>query len=250
MDIQNTVITEILGVGTVYSPKGRRVEMKNRPCYGLSLCMDGQITYTHNGREYVSDRDHAIILPMGQSYSIRGDRTGDFPVINFLSLHPICDTVTVLEVGNRELLLKNYEEMKHLFIYKNYRAKLISLFYEMLHELSQQENAGELHGALKYIYENYHLPEITNARLAEECRISEVYFRRLFKERFQVSPKQFIIALRLQKAKQLLSEGGQKIWAISEACGFASAYHFCRAFKQHTGMTPNQFRKQNQTFEL
>ena len=250
MQLENTVVTNVIGVGTVYSPKGRQVEMKKRPCYAISFCIDGQITYSQNGKEYISDRDHAIILPMGQSYSLRGDKTGSFPVINFSTLTPLCDTVTVLEVCNRELLLKKYEEMKKLFIDRGNRAKILSIFYEMLYELSTQNESGELHAAIKYIYQNYHLPSITNATLAKECKISEVYFRKLFKKAFDTSPKQFIIELRMQKAKQLLSEGTQKIWAISESCGFSSTYHFCRLFKQHTGLTPHEYRKQNQILEV
>lgn len=250
MDLRKAVISDVVGVGRVHSPQGRTANIENRVFYGLSLCIDGQITYTHNGREYISDKHRAVILPQGGSYSLHGDKTGDFPVINFTSLYPLCDTVTVFEIRNPELLIKNYEEMERLWVNKNYRAKLLSLFYEMLHEISLQNDSNELEPALRYIYENYNSPEITNARLAEECRLSEVYFRKLFTKRFNSSPKQFIINLRIQRAKQLLCEGNQKIWAISEACGFASAYHFCRLFKQHTGITPGEYRKNNQTHGL
>ena len=250
MDLKKAVVTDIISVITVHSPQGRIAQIENRPTYGLSLCIDGQITYTHNGKDFVSDKYCALILPEGQTYSLKGDKTGDFHVINFSSLYPICDTVMVLKIHNRELLLRRYEELKKLFINDNYRAKVISLFYEIIHELSMEVEIGELDPAIKYIYDNYHLSDLTNARLAEECNISEVYFRRLFKQRFNTSPKQFIIALRIQKAKQLLSEGKQKIWAISEACGFASAYHFCRIFKQHTGFTPSEYRKNNHIYGL
>ena len=142
------------------------------------------------------------------------------------------------------------EEIKKLSLNESNQAKLFSLFYDMLHELSTQNDIGELNGAIKYIYDNYHIPSITNSKLAEECKISEVYFRKLFKQRFGISPRQFIIDLRIQKAKQLLCEGTQKIWAIAESCGFSSAYHFCRVFKERTGMTPHDYRRQNQIFEF
>lgn len=250
MEFNKVIITEIINIATIHSEKGRMVEMKNRQFYGLSLCIDGQITYSHKGKIFVSDKDHAIILPEGQSYSLKGDQTGDFPLINFHTLHPICDTFVVMEIRNRELLLKTYEEIKKLSLNESNQAKLFSLFYDMLHELSTQNDIGELNGAIKYIYDNYHIPSITNSKLAEECKISEVYFRKLFKQRFGISPRQFIIDLRIQKAKQLLCEGTQKIWAIAESCGFSSAYHFCRVFKERTGMTPHDYRRQNQIFEF
>ncbi len=246
MDLKKVTVTNITKVYTVHSPQGRTAQMKKRHSYCLSFCSEGQITYTQDGMTFVSDPDHAVILPKGGSYSLHGDKTGDFPVIDFSSLNPICDTIKVIHVHDRELLQKNYNEIKRLYMNTDYRAKVLSLFYEMLHELSVERDLGELDVAVKFIYDNYHLPDLSNARLAEECKISEVYFRRLFKERLGVSPRQFIITFRIQRAKQMLSEGKQKIWAVSDACGFASAYHFCRVFKQHTGMTPNEYRRKNQ----
>lgn len=245
MDLSRAVICDVVGVGKVHSPQGRRAEMENRLFYGLSLCIDGQITYTQNGKEYVSDKYSAVLLPRGGNYSLRGDKTGDFPVINFSMIEPLCEEITVFEIRDPQLLLHLYEEMERIWVNKSYRARLISLFYEMLHEISLQSDSRELGGALRYIYENYCSPDITNARLAQECRISEVYFRRLFLRRFNSTPKQFIIDLRIQRAKQLLCEGNSKIWAIAESCGFASSYHFCRLFKQHTGLTPGEYREKN-----
>ena len=54
--------------------------------------------------------------------------------------------------------------------------------------------------ALKYIEKNYYDPRLDNATLAEQCRISEVYFRKIFKEDLGTSPQKYIIKLRLQKA--------------------------------------------------
>lgn len=247
MDLTKVTVSDVVGVGKVHSPQGRRAEMENRLFYGLSLCIDGQITYTQNGREYISDKYTAILLPQGASYSLRGDRTGDFPVINFSTAEPLCEEIVTFSIRDPELILRLYEEMERIWVNKSYRARLLSLFYGMLHEISLQSDSRELEGALRYIYENYCSPDITNARLAQECRISEVYFRRLFARQFNSTPKQFIIDLRVQRAKQLLGEGNSKIWAVAESCGFASTYHFCRLFKQHTGLTPGEYRKKNRT---
>ena len=53
MEIKNITVTEISGVVTVCSEKGRTDRMDNRKSYGLSLCVDGQITYIQNGKEYI-----------------------------------------------------------------------------------------------------------------------------------------------------------------------------------------------------
>lgn len=247
MELQNTVVTDIVDVVTVYSPKGRRYEVQNRFSYALSFCIDnGQITYTQRGVPYIENKSHAVILPQGQSYSLVGNATGAFPVINFHSLYRICDTITVLDVRNSEFLLKQYEELKKLHTTGGNQAKMFSLFYEMLSELSSPKNNTVIDPALDFLYDNYHLPNITNAQLAGLCSISEVYFRKCFKASLGTSPKQFLLGLRLQKAKLLLAEGIQKITAIATACGFENSAHFCRTFKEQVGITPSAYRQKNQ----
>ena len=250
MDLQAVTVTDIKSVITVYSPRGRRTRIEQRATYGLSLCIDGKITYTQNGVNYTEDRAHAVILPEGQSYSLYGDAEGYFPVINFSLLEPLCDTITVIEIQNCEPLLKNYEKIKKLFAAGTNRAKILSLLYDILGELSAQKSAGVIDPAIKLISERYFDPSLTNLLLAERCGISEVYFRKLFKSHFGQSPKQYILGLRLQKAKLLLLENDRKIWEIAECCGFESNAHFCRIFKDQLGTTPSAYRKANIVWQI
>ncbi|MBQ4136644.1 MAG: helix-turn-helix transcriptional regulator [Clostridia bacterium] len=246
MELQNAVITEVVDLVTICAPKGRYVEMKNRSCYGLTFCMDeGQITYTQNGVKYTENNTHAVLLPQGKSYSLYNDSAGNFFVINFHSLYPLSDTIKEIEVKNTKYLTSCYMEMKKLHSMGKQRAKVLSLFYEILNELTNQELSDILSPALEYIHESYFDSEITNKSLARKCKISEVYFRKLFKEKYDISPKQYILSLRLDKAKKLLCEGEQKIHEIALACGFESSEHFCRSFKAQLGTTPGNYRKQN-----
>lgn len=250
MDLKNIVVTELVNIVTVHSPKGRLHTMTERKCYGVSFCLSGQITYVQNGKSYVSDRDHAIILPKGATYTLIGDKTGDFPVINFQTTEPFCDTVTVIPLKKQEYLVHLYDQIKKLSLMNGSRAKQMSLFYSILDTLAEERRPYRLLPALRYLENNYQKEMLTNEQLARECRISEVYFRKLFTKEFGVSPKQYVIELRLQRAKQLLGEGAHGISEISELCGFASPYHFCRLFKQHTGMTPSEYRTANQILHV
>jgi AraC-like DNA-binding protein len=250
MDLQNVTITEIINTATVHSPKGRFVFMNNRQVYGISFCISGQISYEQNGKTYVSDRDHAIILPQGASYTITGDKTGDFPVINFTCADFLCDTITTIRIKDREYLLHLYEQLRRLTLANGSRAKRLSVFYNIMDALVEERRPYQLLPALQYIENNYHLQSLDNSSLAQVCRISEVYFRKIFAKEMGTSPKQYIINLRLQRAKQMLCEGGSSTTKISEACGFASPYHFSRLFKQHTGMTPSAYRAANQIGNL
>ena len=251
MDIlKDIILTKIEEVITIYSPKGRFEEIKNRNWYGLSFCQEGQITYFHNGKEFVSDKNHAIFIPKGKSYSLRGDKKGTFPVINFSAENFPCDEFTLISINDAEAFLRDFEQIKALSLFDRNRAKVISLFYDIIHRISVSQSSapGIIQNILSYIEKSYHSPHLTNGFIANEFGISEVYLRKLFLSYCNQSPRQYIIDIRISRAKQLLSEGRAKISDISEKCGFSNQYHFCRIFKEKTGLTPTDYGKENRIY--
>ena len=245
MELQHTTVTEIREALTVYSPRGRLDRTKNRSSYGLSLCIDGRITYIQDGREYVSDQSVAILLPKGGTYDIKREKTGSFPVINFDCLEALCDRITVIPLQDSTELLSDYERIARLICFDGNRAQIFSFFYSMLAKLSSDRTPPELKRAVQLIRSDYNDPTLTNARLSAACNLSEVYFRRLFSNHFKTSPKQYVIDVRLQRAKQMLTEGIFNVAQIAESCGFTNPYHFCKVFRQHTGTTPTEYRRKN-----
>jgi AraC-like DNA-binding protein len=99
--------------------------------------------------------------------------------------------------------------------------------------------------SISFIYENTGNPDLTNTLLAKRAKISEVYFRKLFREHLGITPKQFILNARIEEAKRLLDEGISSISSISSACGFSSVYHFSRAFKTAVGITPSEYSQRS-----
>lgn len=249
--LNKIIVTDITDLFTVSSHKGRNQKIINRKCYGLSFCSEGKITYTTNGRQAVSDEGHAVILPKSQSYSLHGDKTGIFPVINFDCIGFLCDEVISLPIQNPETYIKDFEKMKALSLFEENRAKMMSVFYGILHRLSTESTVHNvILPAIKYIERNYQNPKLSNAELAEKCSISEVYFRKIFTETYKTTPKQFIVDIRINKAKQLLSDGFIKVGAVAGLCGFSNQYHFCRLFKEKTGLTPTEYAKQNRIYKI
>lgn len=252
MNIINKItVTDIKELLTVLSPKGRNETIKNRKSYGLSFCTEGKITYEIGGRQAVSDEKHAVILPKGQSYSLRGDKTGKFPVINFDCREFLCNEVISLPIQSSDTYIKDFEKMKALSLFEENRAKMMSVFYNMLHRLSTESSVhNAILPAIRYIESNYQNPKLSNAELAEKCNISEVYFRKIFTETYKTTPKQFIVDIRINKAKQLLSDGFLNVGAVAEECGFSNQYHFCRLFKEKTGFTPTEYIKRNRVYKI
>lgn len=245
INLNELIITKVYDAFTVNSHEKRIETIHNRPMYGLSFCLSGKITYTHMGQEYVSEAGHAVILPKSQSYTLYGNKSGMFPVINFDCIQNFCDTITVYKLQNNDVFIKYFGQLKELMIFENNTAKIMSIFYSILHNLYLQTCtvSPALREAMLCIEKNISNPKLNNAMIAAHCNISEVYFRKLFFEIYGMPPHKYILDTRIVRAKQLLSEGIFKINSVSEECGFTNQYHFSRIFKQKTGLTPTEYMK-------
>ena len=244
----NLTVTEIENIYTVPSERGRLFQMQDRKSFGLSFCSDrGQITYRMNGKSYLSNRNTAVLLPCGGTYTLHGDETGNFPLINFTCQNDVPENeIVVIPLQNPDGYLHDMAKMQQLWILGNNRTKLLSMLYELFHRLSKEaprERPHLLTPAMEHLGAHLWDTDLSVASLAGAANLSEVYFRRLFKSTYGISPKQYITELRIRQAKQLLAEHTASVSAISERCGFSSVYHFCRAFKLATGQTPTEYAK-------
>lgn len=251
-DLSAVTLTQLIDAMTVQSPKGRTLQMHCRSSYALSFCYSGKITYTHQGKEFVSDQDHAVLLPKGASYRLYRNETGSFPLINFQCENLPMDTFLVIPLHNPESYLADFEQLKTRLLFPYGRAKALSIFYDILYRLSTEGTAANaiLLPAIHYLETDFSDPELSNAVLAAKCGISEIYFRQLFKAHFGTSPRQYILELRLSRAKQLLAGSTLTVSEIAERCGFTSPYHFSRAFHHAVQCTPSEYRKKNRLMIL
>jgi AraC family transcriptional regulator len=79
--------------------------------------------------------------------------------------------------------------------------------------------------------------------LAQVAGMSPYYFLRLFKKSMHVTPRQYIIQIRLDRAKELLRSRELSIADIAIECGFTSQSHFTNVFRQITDTTPKAYRR-------
>ena len=68
----------------------------------------------------------------------------------------------------------------------------------------------------------------------------------IFKQEYGVTPKEYADALRLRTAKEMLAGSPEKVIDVAYQAGFSSLAAFNRFFKQQTGQTPTEYRKEHQ----
>jgi AraC-like DNA-binding protein len=79
--------------------------------------------------------------------------------------------------------------------------------------------------------------------LARACGLSRAHFARSFKATAGATPMQWLLAQRIDRAKNLLLNSGLPIDEIAHHCGFADQSHFTRAFAGRMGDTPGSWRR-------
>jgi AraC-like DNA-binding protein len=93
-------------------------------------------------------------------------------------------------------------------------------------------------------YLSAHLTEPVNMEaLAAELGVPYSHFRRAFKERTGFSPWQYVLQLRLMRARRLLCHSEATLDEVAAGLGFNSAFHLSVTFKQAFGVSPDRWRK-------
>lgn len=86
--------------------------------------------------------------------------------------------------------------------------------------------------------------ELSLNQLSEQFHVSASYLSRIIKEEVNCTFSELINEKRLTKARtMLLSPEPYLMWEIAEQCGFTSQHYFCRVFKNHFGLSPQQCRQ-------
>ena len=138
-------------------------------------------------------------------------------------------------------VIKGYEiQLKgllYLFLAKLMERKTEEFF--LPNDLSKQE--VYLKKALEFIGTNYSR-KISIAQIANYIVLDRSYLYSLFKEYLHISPQEFLIDFRINKACKLMSNSLLSIGDISRSVGYDDQLHFSKIFKKIKGKAPREFR--------
>lgn len=94
-------------------------------------------------------------------------------------------------------------------------------------------------------YINQHLDTVTPIDISFEFGISRTSLYNLFKEVYKSGVSEYILSIKIKHAKNLIIQNKLKIHEIATLCGFNDYNYFTKVFKNKTGLSPREFKKQS-----
>lgn len=201
---------------------------------------ENDVLYLPKGLPYYSESISKKMTFQGIYFYAKKDNPDDF-------FH------TFQHIRNCKNLYNKFENIYKLFASNQFGKKLSSkkALYDILNHIMQKKMHEQndfavyysIKNAIEYIENNYTNNDISISFLANLCNITPTYFTYIFKKIFGTTPKDYIINMRMEKAKEYLMYSSYTMNEVSEKLGYSNPAYFSSAFKKIYGVAPTEFKK-------
>jgi len=168
-------------------------------------------------------------------FEIIGDAPRPF-LIKFLDQNTIKSYFTKIETEWNKKYSSFHPECKSLFY------RIVSLMSRQLNLFLPSQKSDKISDAVEYLHQNYLKNDFRLEAAAEMSGISYRYFETLFRQKYGSTPKEYVISLKIERAKELLLSEKIRIKDIAVMLGYSDIYHFGKLFTARTGYTPSEYR--------
>ncbi len=148
---------------------------------------------------------------------------------------------------------KERNQIGRYFMFKTHLMQMLLLVMREISEIEKCDQKGcnfesynknyAVNRIINYLNENYE-NKISLEQIAHNIYLSPVYISKIFKEETGESPINYLIKIRLEKAKDiLLNPDSGSIKSIATQVGYDDVYHFSKLFKKYYGVSPLYYKK-------
>ncbi len=250
--------------GYYYTDKDYQINRSHYPDarYLLIYIRSGQLSVTANSRTMIARRGQIILLDCSVPHTYHTIDHAEFVWIHLdgsncpqlfeqvrsLYNSPVFDSSSATEVHQIMLDIlyawRNNqfipEAQLSLRLYSIWIALITGNATQSYPDTGNAQTATE--AAIQYIGEHYG-ESLTLPELARHVNMSQFYFSRLFKKQCGYSPHEYIILVRINRAKHLLKTTDQPVKVIANSVGYPNITTFSNLFSSRVGVSPSQFRK-------
>jgi len=230
--------------------------------YEIILVLTGKITVLIEGREYVAQPNHAVILPPFVYHSILGNGRGDYERINLCfggsTVPPEIRTEFAARVREYPLFVgeenaRIFSLMRKMICEENserfvplFRAELTRLFYMISdgdvkgESVADDEADDTCAKIISYINENIE-SRITLDDISRRLFLSKSTVCHVFKDKMKISVKQYILQKKMSYATAQLRDG-MPAGEVAKRVGYDNYVNFYNIYKKTTGVTPGEVK--------
>ena len=245
----NSCGTQILS-NRVYSTVRKRID------YSLMYVAAGEAIMRVGGKKTAVSPGEAIFYPPDtqQDYSYISGGVNKWIHFSGKLAAPLCNgkehKITVKKLREFESALEklinayNCVSAQKELLQNGYLTVIIALLLENDSVEVESHLSGRISEALNYIHINA-FTSVDFNKAAKICYMGRDRFNHVFKETTGYSPNKYLTKIRVDRAKQLLSDEGLTVKESGEIVGYTDINYFSRVFKKETGVSPRDFLKAN-----
>lgn len=233
---------QILAVLSIDHQRGS-FKVEGRPYAALAYRASGTADFNFDGKLISSTPGDITFIPQNVSYEVQHSG-GMMIVAHFTDCNYYIPEN--LSFNNQYMyklfteLLQNWEHRRSVY---GAKARIYDIL-ELCYELNIKKHASPLaEKAKQLIDENYSDAEFNIEGLVQMLYTSATTLRRAFSDSFGISPKQYLMKVRLDTAAALLSQDYPSVLEASRRSGFNDERYFSRIFKSRYGKSPSKFNK-------
>lgn len=219
-----------------------------RVYYLIHFVVSGCGVFRANGVEYTVMQNEMFVIKPGTEYFYQADAENPWSYIwiGFESNEPL----DLPEVIFCPAAYDVFMEIKKCPQYINEKTMYLkSMLWKLFATLADQQEypAKHIENALKIIHSNYMNEDFSIKDISDILNISRTHFSYLFKEQMKISPKEYLLNLRMKTAASLLNIYHKPVALVAKSVGYSDPYAFSKVFKKHFGVPPSEYEKQEAT---
>jgi len=273
IEFQSIYRSEVAWAGITEAPAMDRAERHRHDFWEFLYIVSGTGRITVGQDQFSAEPRDLFVYPPGVEH-VEVPTPGEHLVVKVLSIintsdmefmnfWPIGDLVYTRISGSwlneafERVINRILDEFKRMELAYTVRVKALSFEFQsyLVQYVDQNSEKGASNQQQQHVIrsrqyiQSHYQQNIKLTDIAADSYVSTYYLSHLFKEYTGFSPMNYLSALRIRKAQELLEDSHYSISEISQLVGYEDLQHFSNAFKKNTGYSPRAYRQIHQKQE-
>lgn len=225
---------------------------KGRTHHGFIYTVKGTETYHFDDTELAAAPNSVLYLPKGSCYGITLDGEDSVVILIDFELYSEQKSPPFLMKFDDEAIGNLFSDAEKCWNLKSSdcQSACKAFFYKICARMIRKnesylntESYAVIEESVNYLHRHYLDKGFRVKQLSQRAKISSRYYERLFYSRFGMTPKEYVLDLKIARGKELLLCEKNLVRDVALQLGYSDIYHFGKIFKAKTGYTPGQYRK-------